>query len=175
MPGKKEEGYNVSELGNWNVASDYSRLKIMKPLDFCDHYENIARFGYDTLIEQLEQFGIPTDTLKLIGFERLISELLKICGNVEFAMKVSGTKEELEKLKKKLIEIRGIIPMLSKTITKKRKPRLVLNNDKYYKTAYKLHNLDRTKNQFKLVDSISDNFEEMNEIALNEFKKLNQK
>lgn len=28
----KEEGYNISETGNWNVAADYSKLKIMKPL-----------------------------------------------------------------------------------------------------------------------------------------------
>ena len=42
----KEEGYNISETGNWNVASDYSRLKIMKPLYNCDIYENIAKFGY---------------------------------------------------------------------------------------------------------------------------------
>lgn len=47
-----------------------------------------------------------------------------------------------------------------------------LNNDVYYKTAYELHNLDRTKNQFKLVDSIAENFEQLNEIALFEYNKL---
>lgn len=129
---KKEEGYNISELGNWNVASDYSRLKIMKPLDFCDHYENIARFGYDTLIEQLESFGIPLDTLKLIGFERLVNELLKLCGNSKFAMKVGGTLDELKALEKQLKIIRKIIPMLSKTIRKKRSKELVLIKEKYY-------------------------------------------
>lgn len=130
---KKEEGYNQSETGNWNVASDYSRIKIMKPLDSCDHYENIARFGYDTLIEQLENFGIPLDTLKIIGFERLINELLKVCGNVKFAMKVGGTADELKKIKKDLEKIRGLISVLSKTITKQKKKILVLNNN-YYKT-----------------------------------------
>ena len=130
----KEEGYNVSELGNWNVASDFSRIKIMKPLDYCDHYENIARFGYDTLIEQLEHFGIPLDTLKLIGFERLVNELLKVCGNVKFAMKVGGTDEELKKIKDKLEEVRKIIPVLSKTISKMKRKVLVLENEKYYKT-----------------------------------------
>lgn len=50
-----------------------------------------------------------------------------------------------------------------------------LNNDIYYKTAYKLHNLDRAKNQFKLVDLITNNFEEMNRISIEEYKKLNQK
>lgn len=130
---KKEEGYNVSELGNWNVASDYSRLKIMKPLDFCDHYENIARFGYDTLIEQLENFGIPLDTLKLIGFERLVNELIKLCGNSKFAMKSGGTLKELTNLEIKLKEIRKLIPMLSKTVTKQKRSDTILIPEKYYK------------------------------------------
>ncbi len=129
---KKEEGYNISDTGNWNVASDYSRIKIMKPLDYCDHYENIARFGYDILIEQLENYGIPLDTLKIIGFERLINELLKICGNVKFSMKVGRTKDELEEIKEKLLKIRGLLPVLSKTITKQKKKTLALN-DNYYK------------------------------------------
>jgi len=130
---KKEEGYNVSELGNWNVASDYSRLKIMKPLDFADHYENIARFGYDTLIEQLENFGVPLDTLKLIGFERLVNELIKLCGNVKFAMKVGKTLKEIEDIETKLTRVRSLIPMLSRVVTKQRKRETILNTEKYYK------------------------------------------
>jgi len=129
----KEEGYNISETGNWNVASDYSRIKIMKPLDFVDHYENIARFGYDTLIEQLENFGIPLDTLKLIGFERLINELIKLCGNAKFAMKSKGTKTTLENIEEKLKNIRQYMPLLSKTITKQGKKEVKLENEKYYK------------------------------------------
>ena len=131
---KREEGYNISDSGNWNVASDFSRIKIMKPLDYCDHYENIARFGYDTLIEQLENFGVPLDTLKIIGFERLINELLKICGNVKFVMKSGGTDKELKGIKDKLEEIRKIIPVLSKTIKKQKKQYTILNVEKYYKT-----------------------------------------
>ena len=129
----KEEGYNISDTGNWNSASDFSRLKIMKPLEFCDHYENIARFGYDTLIEELQNYGVPLDNLKLIGFERLISELLKICGNVKFAMKVVGTDKELEKIKDDLEKIRKLIPLLSKTISKQRKQIMKLDNKKYYR------------------------------------------
>ena len=129
----REEGYNISELGNWNVASDYSRLKIMKPLDFCDHYENIARFGYDTLIEQLEHFGIPLDTLKLIGFERLVNEMIKLIGNSKFAMKIGNTRKEVENFEEKLKNIRSLIPVLSKTVKTQKGKYLVLNQEKYYK------------------------------------------
>ena len=31
-----------------------------------------------------------------------------------------------------------------------------LNNDIYYKTSYTDHNLDRAKNQFKLIESFSE-------------------
>ena len=131
---EKEEGYNVSELGNWNVAADYSKLKIMKPLDFADHYENIARFGYDTLMEQLENINIPLDTLKLIGFERLVNELIKLCGNSKFAMKVGDTKEQLEDYEDNLKKMRRLIPLLYRVITKNKKKVVVIHEQIYYKS-----------------------------------------
>ena len=36
-----------------------------------------------------------------------------------------------------------------------------LNNDIYYKTSYEDHNLDRAKNQFKLIESLMENFDKM--------------
>jgi len=36
-----------------------------------------------------------------------------------------------------------------------------LNGDTYYKTTYAEHNLDRAKNQFKLMESLSEQYEEM--------------
>ncbi|MFD2938852.1 phosphotransferase enzyme family protein [Flavobacterium notoginsengisoli] len=42
-----------------------------------------------------------------------------------------------------------------------------LNNDVYYKTEYPEHNLDRSKNQFKLIESLSEQFKEMEEYNLN--------
>lgn len=127
----REDGYNVSETGNWNTASDFSRLKIMKPLDFCDHYENIARFGYDTLIEELENYGIPLDILKLIGFERLISELLKICGNVKFAMKIGDTPKQLEEIVKRIERIKKLIPSLYEKKKKLKKETILLKKEYY--------------------------------------------
>lgn len=42
-----------------------------------------------------------------------------------------------------------------------------LNDDVYYKTEYPEHNLDRSKNQFKLIESLSEQFKEMEDYNLN--------
>ncbi len=130
---QREDGYNVSDTGNWNVASDFSRLKIMKPLDFCDHYENIAKFGHDSIMEELTNFNIPNDVLRLTGFRRLVDELLKLIGNVSFAMKAVGTQEALEKFKEILEEVKKLSPLLSETITNqiKKTQQLKINERKY--------------------------------------------
>lgn len=41
-----------------------------------------------------------------------------------------------------------------------------LNDDVYYKTEYPEHNLDRSKNQFKLIESLSEQFKEMEDYNL---------
>ena len=110
---KREEGYNISETGNWNVASEYARLKIMKPLYNCDIYENIAKFGYDSFSEQLEYYGIPEESLRLMGLDRLIHELIKLIQNSQFAMKAKGTRETLDKFEKMLKAILKFTPKIS--------------------------------------------------------------
>lgn len=50
-----------------------------------------------------------------------------------------------------------------------------LNNDVYYKTNYDNHNLDRAKNQFKLVMEIESFMGEMNAYVEAEYNKLNQR
>ncbi|TDO96156.1 phosphotransferase enzyme family protein [Flavobacterium sp. 245] len=47
-----------------------------------------------------------------------------------------------------------------------------LNDDIYYKTKYLEHNLDRSKNQFKLIESISKQFKEMEDYNLDFFESL---
>ncbi|SHH43398.1 phosphotransferase enzyme family protein [Flavobacterium defluvii] len=42
-----------------------------------------------------------------------------------------------------------------------------LNDDVYYKTEYPEHNLDRSRNQFKLIESLSEQFKEMEDYNLN--------
>lgn len=115
MPPKDNSDYVISETGNWNVADSYSKIKIMKPLANCDHYENVAKFGFDTLGEQLSNPGIPTSNLRLMGLSRLINELLMLIGNARFAMKKAGTLEAVEKFEKQLNKLSEFIPDLYKT------------------------------------------------------------
>ena len=110
----KEEGYNTSESGNWNVAADYSKFKIMRPLYNCDIYENIAKFGYDSLGEQLDNYGMPEETLRLMGLDRLIHELLKLIQNARFAMKKKGSQEQVEEYEKTLTKLLQFTPKISK-------------------------------------------------------------
>lgn len=128
---KRDDGYNVSDTGNWNVAADYSKLKIMKPLYLSDVYENIAKFGYESILEELENYAIPSDVIKLKGFERLINELLKLIQNSKFAMKSAGTKDKIEEYEKELKKVLVIIPTLSEVVTKLKSKELILKKEKY--------------------------------------------
>lgn len=132
--GKRDvDFYEVSETGNWNVAAEYSRLKIMKPLDNCDHYENIAKFGYDSILEQINYNGIPTEELKILGFERLVHELLKLINNCSFAMKKPGTATKLEEFKVKLENILNVMPKIYEIKRINNKRSLVINGENYNK------------------------------------------
>jgi hypothetical protein len=108
---------NVSETGNWNVASDYVKLKIMKPLVLSDEYSRIAKLGYSTMFEELGiTVAVSKDELRLRGFEWLINELLLLIDNSIFAIKSTADTEELQKYYVQLKEIEKVMPLLSKKI-----------------------------------------------------------
>ena len=102
----------ISESGNWNVASDFSRIKIMTPLAKCEYYEDITRFGYESIIEELMGHEIPNDLVRYTALRRLISELIKVCKNSKFAMKKGKTKEKIKEYEEHLKKIKRILPGL---------------------------------------------------------------
>lgn len=112
-----ESDFLISETGNWNVADQYSKIKIMKPLEFCDIYEDIANYGYDSLLEELVYVKAPTDELRYRGLNRLVNELLKLSQNCQFAMKKEGTLSQMKEIEKTLQKIRDYF--LPLTYTKK--------------------------------------------------------
>ena len=115
MAGKK--GYfdetHVSETGNWNVASDYSKSKIMKHLYYADEYETIATFGAVDFFEEL-QINFDPDSLRIRAFRRLIKTLIMLIDNSKFAIKKSGDKKKLEDYRKELDRFYKIVPKLCK-------------------------------------------------------------
>ena len=133
MPKKDSStGENIiSESGNWNVASEFARIKIMMPLEKSEYYQNIAMFGYDSIIEELMYYQVPNDFIRYRGLIRLIKELLKLCENSKFAMKTAGTKEQLKMREDKLKEIENILPFLVKVknnhVTKTQELKIIPN------------------------------------------------
>jgi len=108
----------MSETGNWNVADSYSKAKIMRPLVLCDYYEDVARFGFESLIDELttpsEQLP-SNDIIKLKALKRLIRELIRLIDNSKFALKKKGTRNKALSYKSELLLLEKIIPKLIKT------------------------------------------------------------
>lgn len=117
MPPKKDmDDYVISELGNWNVAARFSHVKIMIPMEKCEYYEDMAKFGYETVFDELLNYeAIPDEIVKIVGLQRLNEELIKLASNAKFAMKKSGTKQTLEEYQKKLKVISTFIPSTYQT------------------------------------------------------------
>ncbi len=125
----------ISESGNWNVASDFARVKIMTPQSKCEYYEDIATFGYESIIEELMGYSIPNDLVKYTGLRRLIKELIKLCKNSQFAMKKDGTKNKIKEHIKELERIKNILHLLV-TIRRNhinKTKELTIINDRYDK------------------------------------------
>jgi hypothetical protein len=109
------DDFIISETGNWNVAAEYSKLKIMKPLYLADEYADIAVFGTASLIEDLQLQEVNMDQLRILGFKRLVRCLITLIENTFFAIKKSDKDKELMlDFKLRLIKIEKIIPALFK-------------------------------------------------------------
>lgn len=131
MPKKEGEDFVLSEYGTWNVASDYSKLKIMQPLILCDEYETIATFGFVDFAEEVFS-NINTDVLKIRGFTRLIKTLILLIDNSKFAVK-GKDRITLIKYRKELGRYYKVIPALHEVIQnqKEKSKELKLVEKKY--------------------------------------------
>lgn len=116
MPPKDGKESIISESGNWNVADQYTKSKIMRPLNLCDYYEDIAMFGYETIGDELINYSLPpNDVIKYKALLRLLHELIRLIDNCKFALKKSGTKKEILDYKKQLIDLQKMTPQLIKS------------------------------------------------------------
>lgn len=129
MVGKTDSGI-TSEAENWNVAGDYARLKIMKPLYLADEFELIATFGTVSFFDEM-RINVNRNVLKIRGFKRLVRCLLMVINNSLFAIK--NDRQKLLDLKEELERINKIIPLLTtKQVNQVRKTsEIKLIEDKY--------------------------------------------
>ncbi len=115
MPKNTKEDNLISELGNWNVANDFVREKIMKPLIKIDLYEDLAEKGSESIAEDLYNWNSPpNDVVKIKGFKWMIAEMIKLILNAKFALKKSGTKQTILGYKEQLSQIQKLLPTLIK-------------------------------------------------------------
>ena len=116
MPLKDEKEAMISESGNWNVADQYTKSKIMRPLNLCDFYEDIAMFGYESIADELINYSSPpNDVIKYKALLRLLHELIRLIDNCKFALRKGKTKQEVLGYKKQLIDLQKMCPKLIKT------------------------------------------------------------
>ena len=112
MPPKSNyDSYKISETGNWNVAADYVKLKIMKFLYLVDELEIICTFGYSDILQELT-IPVSDDRKKIVAFKRLVKYLLMLIRNTEFAIRKQDDKEAFKKSKESLENIELVIPAL---------------------------------------------------------------
>jgi hypothetical protein len=91
IPKRKIDGeyVDISESGNWNVAIDYTKLKIMKWLYMADDYEVMAIFGTSEVVEEF----LPNwndklkNELRIKGMYRYIDALMRVITNSKFAIR----------------------------------------------------------------------------------------
>ncbi len=113
MPKKDEADYVVSETGNWNVADQYTKNKIMRPLNRCDYYEDIAYFGYESIVDELGNYQVPpNDLVKIKATKRLIMELIRVIDNSKFALKKGKTRKTALDYKENLKKLHSVLPNL---------------------------------------------------------------
>lgn len=128
-----EDALMSPETGNWNVASEYSKLKIMKNLYLADQYEIIATFGTINLEEEL-QVNFNPDFLRIRAFRRFVKTLSLLIDNSKFAIKHKKDKALLIKYRKTLKQIYSMIPDLfyyqTNQVTKRSE--LIIYQKKYY-------------------------------------------
>ncbi len=132
MPKRDFDG---SQTGNWNVALGYVEFKIMLPLKECDYYQEIAEFGTNDIIQEMFQFDDNPNMkniARIKGLKRLLSTLLKLVGNTQFAVKKQDT-EKMKKFKENLELVKKALPRVeSKTFNQKDKTTTVVIDEEIF-------------------------------------------
>lgn len=132
--GNKTGYLDFSESGNWNVAADYTKLKIMKWLYFADVYEVIATFGTLEILDDFITNESMKEQARIRAIKRLVKTLQMIINNTIFAVR-KDDRETLKKHQAELIHLNKVLPQLwSVTINQRdKKQNLRIDEERFNK------------------------------------------
>ncbi|AUC21490.1 phosphotransferase [Polaribacter sejongensis] len=148
---------NLKDAGEIPIRVTHNDTKISNSL-FTEDNKGICMIDTDTVMPGIiyYDFGDAIRTICNTAAEDE-TDLSKVEFNLDYYK--AYEKGFLEKTKDSLTEVElKYLPLAAKTMIFIMALRFLtdyLNNDTYYKTTYADHNLDRAKNQFKLIESFS--------------------
>ncbi|MDN3618094.1 aminoglycoside phosphotransferase family protein [Polaribacter undariae] len=148
---------NLKDAGEIPIRVTHNDTKISNSL-FTEDNKGICMIDTDTVMPGIihYDFGDAIRTICNTAAEDE-TDLSKVEFNLDYYK--AYEKGFLEKTKDSLTEVElKHLPLAAKTMIFIMALRFLtdyLNNDTYYKTTYADHNLDRAKNQFKLIESFS--------------------
>ena len=148
---------NLKDAGEIPIRVTHNDTKISNSL-FTEDNKGVCMIDTDTVMPGIiyYDFGDAIRTICNTAAEDE-TDLSKVEFNLDYYK--AYEKGFLEKTKDSLTEVElKYLPLAAKTMIFIMALRFLtdyLNNDTYYKTTYADHNLDRAKNQFKLIESFS--------------------
>ena len=129
----------ISETGNWNVAQPFVQFKIMRLLYYLDLYEEIATFGTNEIIEELQ---LPPEVItlnRIRGLKRLAKMLQMLINNTKFAIKDKNDKEIFKEQHDNLLEIIKVIPLVEEKKVNQRDKSVSMDiNEEHFNTILAL-------------------------------------
>lgn len=154
---------NLKEIGKIPIRVTHNDTKISNML-FDEKNMGMCVLDTDTVMPGIVHYDFG-DAIRTICNTATEDEtdLSKVEFNLKFYK--SYARGFLEKIGEALMPIEiKYLPLAAKTMIFIMGLRFLtdyLNNDVYFKTKYSEHNLDRAKNQFKLIDSLEQQYNEM--------------
>jgi len=155
---------NLKDAGDIKLRVTHNDTKISNAL-FDMNNKGLCVIDTDTVMPGILHYDFG-DSIRTICNSAAEDEKNLELVNFNLSYYKAYVKGFLEEMQSSISSIElKYLPLGAKTVIFSQALRFLtdfLNGDIYYKTAYAEHNLDRAKNQFKLFESLSENYAEMN-------------
>ncbi len=154
---------NLKESGDIKLRVTHNDTKISNAL-FAEDHKGLCVIDTDTIMPGIIHYDFG-DAIRTICNTAAEDEtnLDLVAFNADYYK--AYTKGFLEKMEASLTPIElKYLPLAAKTMIFIMALRFLtdyMNDDVYYKTKYPEHNLDRAKNQFKLIESLNEHYEDL--------------